>query len=151
MAKMKPGGRARASGLSLTNHDAAIVEAMIARGDRDHDIAGWFGVNGGRIAGVKSGEHGPLSPADPKDMPPAGSPGPKARKLRFAVQVALDALTADGAGAVPAIIERLQKAIERFDKNRQFATSGEHPTISAPFDIRGCSSGRDGDWQAAKT
>jgi hypothetical protein len=117
MAKMKPGGRAKASGLSLTNHDAAIVEAMIARGDRDHDIAAWFGVNGGRIVGVKDGLHGPLPPADSGEMPPAGSPGPKARRIRTSVQNALDALKTSGADAIPTVLERLQKAIERFDKN----------------------------------
>ena len=117
MAKGKPGGRAKASGISLTNHDAAIVEAMIVRGDRDHDIAGWFGVNGGRIIDVKEGKHGPLQPADPKEVPPSGSPGPKARRMRSAMQAAYDTLKAGGADAIPAAIERLEKAIERFDRN----------------------------------
>jgi hypothetical protein len=40
--------RGKASGLSLTNKDASIVLGMIARDDRDHDIAAWFGVNQGR-------------------------------------------------------------------------------------------------------
>jgi hypothetical protein len=29
---------------------------MLARGDRHHDIAAWFGVNQARIAEVKGGE-----------------------------------------------------------------------------------------------
>ena len=42
--------RATASGISLTETDAALVKGMLRRGDRQHDIAAWFGVNGGRIA-----------------------------------------------------------------------------------------------------
>ncbi|RWB03910.1 MAG: hypothetical protein EOQ39_34610 [Mesorhizobium sp.] len=49
------GQRARPSGISLTEDDAAIVKGMIGRGDRQHDIAAWFGVNGGRIGEVASG------------------------------------------------------------------------------------------------
>lgn len=38
-------GKANASGHSLTNKDASIILGMVARGDREHDIAAWFGVN----------------------------------------------------------------------------------------------------------
>lgn len=44
--------RARPSGIHLTDTDAAIIKGMLARGDRQHDIAAWFGVNGGRIAEI---------------------------------------------------------------------------------------------------
>lgn len=49
------GSRAKPSGIHLTALDAAIVKGMLARGDRQHDIAAWFGVNGGRIAEVATG------------------------------------------------------------------------------------------------
>ena len=39
--------RAKSSGIRLTEYDAALVKGMLARGDRQHDIAAWFGVNGG--------------------------------------------------------------------------------------------------------
>ena len=42
--------RGKASGITLTNKDASIALGMVARGDREHDIAAWFGVNQGRIA-----------------------------------------------------------------------------------------------------
>jgi hypothetical protein len=42
--------RAEPSGISLTSVDAAIVKAMLARNDRQHDIAAWFGVNGALAA-----------------------------------------------------------------------------------------------------
>ena len=48
--------RAEPSGISLNSADAAIVKGMLARGDRQHDIAAWFGVNGGRVADIKTGK-----------------------------------------------------------------------------------------------
>ncbi len=47
--------RAEPSGITLTATDAAIIKGMLRRGDRQHDIAAWFGVNGGRIAEIASG------------------------------------------------------------------------------------------------
>ena len=41
---------------SIDAPDAAVVKGMLSRGDRQHDIAAWFGVNGGRIAEIHSGE-----------------------------------------------------------------------------------------------
>jgi hypothetical protein len=46
-------GRGKASGYRLKASDAPIIMGMIARSDRDRDIAAWFGVNQGRIAEVK--------------------------------------------------------------------------------------------------
>lgn len=46
--------RAITSGMKLTESDAAVVKGMLHRGDRQHDIASWFGVNGGRIAEISS-------------------------------------------------------------------------------------------------
>lgn len=44
--------RAFNSGIRLSEKDASIVKGMLHRGDRQHDIASWFGVNGGRIAEI---------------------------------------------------------------------------------------------------
>ena len=44
--------RANPSGIKLTADDAALIKGMLNRGDRQHDIAAWFGVNGGRIAEI---------------------------------------------------------------------------------------------------
>ena len=46
--------RAQQSGIRLTKEDAAIIKGMLRRGDRQHDIASWFGVNGGRIAEISA-------------------------------------------------------------------------------------------------
>ena len=47
--------RAEPSGISLTSADAAVVKGMLVRSDPQHDIAAWFGVNGGRVADIKTG------------------------------------------------------------------------------------------------
>ena len=69
--------RGKASGITLSNNDASIVMGMVARDDRDHDIAAWFGVNQGRIAEVKAGSHGPVVAAPVKSAPkgPRGERG----------------------------------------------------------------------------
>jgi hypothetical protein len=65
--------RAEPSGLRLTAIDASIVKGMIARGDRHHDIAAWFGVNQGRVAEVNSGAvYADVPTAPPDILPPTG-------------------------------------------------------------------------------
>lgn len=65
--------RAPNSGVSLTEQDAAIVKAMLARGDRQHDIAAWFGVNGGRIAEIATRRRfRSVEPAERSNLPPRG-------------------------------------------------------------------------------
>ena len=48
--------RAINSGIALNEEDAGIVKGMLERGDRQHDVASWFGVNGGRIAEISAGK-----------------------------------------------------------------------------------------------
>jgi hypothetical protein len=67
------GRRAEASGVTLNSNDASIVKGMLARGDRQHDIAAWFGVNGGRIAEIATGAKFLGIRATPEaDLPPRG-------------------------------------------------------------------------------
>jgi hypothetical protein len=81
------GRRACASGISLSEGDAAIAKGMLARGDRQHDIAAWFGVNAGRIAEIATGfRFARVEPAAAVELPPAG-PYPAGR-------VAVAAITA---------------------------------------------------------
>lgn len=66
-------GRAPASGLSLNEQDASLVKGMLDRGDRQHDIAAWFGVNGGRIAEISTGARfGNVKAAPSEKLPPRG-------------------------------------------------------------------------------
>jgi hypothetical protein len=70
----------------MTERDAAIAKAMLARGDRQHDIAAWFGVNGGRIGEIASGKtfvH--VAPEPRSNLPPRG-PYPSGRDATIALR-----------------------------------------------------------------
>jgi hypothetical protein len=54
--------------------EVPIIKGMLQRGDKQHDIAARFGVNGGRIAEIKTGKKWPDQPALPFDGLP--QPGP---------------------------------------------------------------------------
>lgn len=64
--------RAKTSGVRLTERDAALAKGMLARGDRQHDVAAWFGVNGGRIAEIAMGRSFWWVDASSSNLPPAG-------------------------------------------------------------------------------
>jgi hypothetical protein len=64
--------RARPSGIVLTAVDATIVKGMLERGDRQHDVAAWFGVNPGRIAEIASGREFTAVRAASEGLPPPG-------------------------------------------------------------------------------
>lgn len=86
--------RADPSGVHLTGGDASIIKGMRLRGDRQHDIASWFGVNPGRVAEVLNGyafHH--IVPAEMKDLPPAG-PYLSGRAAVEAVQALMEAKAA---------------------------------------------------------
>lgn len=74
--------KASRSGIQVRDADVPVILAMIARGDRKHDIAAWFGLNQGRVAEVEQGEYGTTALAANGVLPPSGSPGLKARELR---------------------------------------------------------------------
>lgn len=104
--------KGNASGYSLTNSDARIVLGMLARDDRAHDIAAWFGVNQGRIAEVKDGKYGALMPAPLDKLPPKGPPGIKGKRLRASVEKALAALLEGDSEKAKGI---LNEAVKRYD------------------------------------
>lgn len=87
--------RAARSGVKLSVGDAAMVKGMLRRGDRQHDIAAWFGVNGGRIAEIAMGKAFPhVEPEGPDLLPPEG-PYPSGRaaiEAQWALDQALNAL-----------------------------------------------------------
>lgn len=70
---MTQGFKAPPSGIRLDKEDAAIVKGMLSRGDRQHDIAAWFGVNGGRIGEISTGaKFATVKPTDQSNLPPPG-------------------------------------------------------------------------------
>lgn len=81
--------RAPASGSRLNYREIQLVKGMLLRGDRQHDIAAYFGVNGGRVGEVATGDcQYPSAPAaNENDLPP---PGPYLTK--FALQSVIDTL-----------------------------------------------------------
>lgn len=96
--------RAAPSGMTLNQRDAAIVKGMLARGDRQHDIAAWFGVNGGRVAEIANSTRFPhVEPAKEEELPPAG-PYPSGR-------IALEALAA--LSSAKAVLSSVEAIIRR--------------------------------------
>jgi hypothetical protein len=89
---------------------------MVARGDRRHDIAAWFGLNQGRIKEIEDGRHGPLSIARGTELPPSGSPGIKARELRQAIERVRNRLASDSVD-MSAAVQLVDRAIAQFDRN----------------------------------
>ena len=85
------GQRAQPSGVRLSEHDAGVVKAMLKRGDRQHDIAAWFGVNGGRIGEIASGQNfRHVKPDMTANLPPPG-PYPSGRDATNALQALIAA------------------------------------------------------------
>jgi len=59
--------------MALTDQEIAVVKGMLLRGDRQHDIAAYFGENGGRIGEVSTGQRGAgVAAAPAEQLPPAG-------------------------------------------------------------------------------
>jgi hypothetical protein len=87
---------------------------MHARGDREHDIAAWFGVNQGRVADAKDGRYAGIEAAPTEELPPRGAPGIKGRRLRSAVDLVLGAAEA---GDITTVRVFLRRAISRYDEN----------------------------------
>jgi hypothetical protein len=63
--------KAPASGITLGYGETCVVKGMLARGDRQHDIASYFGANGGRIAN-DAGNYPNAQAAPEADLPPEG-------------------------------------------------------------------------------
>ncbi|MFT4120557.1 hypothetical protein [Bradyrhizobium sp.] len=97
--------RAEPSGISLTDVDAAIVKGMLARGDRQHDIAAWFGVNGGRIGDISTGAKFANVAAAPHEKLPPPGPYLTGRDAHAAV-IALEAAAETINAALSLIRER---------------------------------------------
>jgi hypothetical protein len=106
--------RAERSGRRVRAADVPLILAMIARGDRRHDIAAWFGLNQGRIAEVEEGQHGSPPLAHGVTLPPSGSPGPKALTMRSELDRVIMALQS---GDVATATRLVREAIAHFDKD----------------------------------
>lgn len=109
--------RASRSGYTLSKDDVRLVLSMEARGDRSHDVAAWFGVNQGRVAEAKNGEYGTVEAAPVHELPPAGPPGIKGRRLLAAVEKAITELSSASDGSAQSAAKVLQDAVKTFNQN----------------------------------
>lgn len=81
--------KAAASGITLKYRDECLVKGMLARGDRQHDIASYFGVNPARVNEIAGGK-GNYPNAQP--TPEAELPVEGPYLTKFAVQGVIDTL-----------------------------------------------------------
>src|SRR5689334_11323772 len=109
--------RASASGYSIDSDDVPIILGMLARDDRKHDIAAWFGVNQGRIKNAEDGKYGVGPAAAGHLLPPKGPPGIKGRRLRSEVEKALSVLSQKGPAGVAEAVSILTDARAAYDAN----------------------------------
>ncbi|WP_421704375.1 hypothetical protein [Aliiroseovarius sp.] len=60
--------------MAFSYRETQIVKGMLARGDKQHDIASFFGVNGGRVAEVSTGncDYPSATPLAEDKLPPPG-------------------------------------------------------------------------------
>lgn len=100
--------------MAFTNKEAAIVLGMVARGDKRHDIAAWYGENQARVKEVEDGQYGNLTAAPAEELPPKGAPGPKGRRLRSKATKAVEALEN---GETSTALQILKDALADFAKN----------------------------------
>ena len=100
--------------MAFSNKEASIVLGMVARGDKRHDIAAWYGENQARIAEVEQGDYGNLAAAPVSELPPRGAPGPKGRRLRSKAIKVAEALESND---VTTALKILKDALADFAKN----------------------------------
>lgn len=105
---------ARKSGFHLGPADMPIVLGMIARNDRRHDIAAWFGVNQGRVKDAENGRWGKPAAAPKSALPPTGAPGIKGRRLREGAE---DVMALLGKGDAVGAKKRLADLLAQYDAN----------------------------------
>ena len=105
--------------MALTYRETQIVKGMLIRGDKQHDIAAFFGVNGGRIAEVATGDcdYPNADPLPPEKLPPPG-PYVGARavfEIRDILEDAIELIAGAGSRCDEALlaIEALQTALKR--------------------------------------
>jgi len=91
---------------------------MIARGDRQHDIAAVFAVNGGRIGETSTGENFAHVVAASSNIPPKApylvvSGGLRAKAKKLQVDIASGSLT-------PASAKIIDEIVQAFDDSYQY-------------------------------
>jgi hypothetical protein len=89
--------------MPLTGAEIAIAKGMLLRGDKQHDIAAYFGVNSARINDIYQHTRGigvGVDPAPEHDLPPpgpylAGRSAIRARETLKALRDLIDGVLSD--------------------------------------------------------
>lgn len=110
----------------LTEADAAVIKGMLARGDKQWDVAVWFGVNAARIAEINTRQTFRDVPASHGDLPERG-PYVTVSKIVHD-ELALRAAVTDGVIAeLKAIISKLTNSKAR--TNDQSSIDSQIPIV----------------------
>ncbi len=105
--------------MALSFRETQLIKGMLARGDKQHDIAAYFGVNGGRVAEVATGNCDyPTAPTAPAEKLPPPGPYVSLRAKQEVIGILEDTVELiDGAGnnSEEAIVasDALRAAIEK--------------------------------------
>jgi hypothetical protein len=87
--------------MPLSEGEIATVKGMLVRGDKQHDIASWFGVNAARVNEIHSGQTGAgVAAAAGDQLPPrgpymAGRSANRARDTLVALRELIDEAISD--------------------------------------------------------
>ncbi len=87
--------------MPFSEGEIAVVKGMLLRGDKQHDIAAWFGVNPARVNEISQGTSGPnVAAASADQLPPrgpymAGRSALRARDTLIALRELIDEAVAD--------------------------------------------------------
>ncbi len=100
--------------MTFYGKQVSIIRGMIARGDKQHDIAAWFGENQARIVEAEQGKFGVHDAAPANELPPRGAPGPKGQRMKAFAEKALAALEAGNADEAK---KHLAEGIARYNKH----------------------------------
>ena len=100
--------------MALTINDARIIIGMLARGDKQHDVAAYFGENQARIVEAANGDFGTVEAAPANELPPKGAPGIKGRRLKAFVEKAVAALEA---GNHEEAASHLKSGLDRYNRH----------------------------------
>jgi hypothetical protein len=99
----------------LTAEQVAIVKGLLARGEKQSDIAAFFGSNGGRIAEIHTGQkHSDVKPAPPKDLPTQAQLVPYGH-IALVVLKAIDVAMIGLQSARAKFLEEIEHERERFE------------------------------------
>lgn len=95
--------------MALSDWDISLVKGMLARGDRQSDIAAWFGCNSGRVAEINTGQRGAERPtAAAHVLPP---PGPYTVSVRGAMKAR------ETLGALRDLIDETIAEVDKWDRS----------------------------------